>query len=65
MNPTAPPIRQLVERALHHKCLTLDIEEQIGRELTRLGYISEADFEALELLMDEMDRGHIQAVSSR
>jgi hypothetical protein len=29
-----------------------------------MGYISDVDYEALELLMDEMDRGRIQLVSS-
>lgn len=57
-------IRLLVEEALYHKCLTPDIENQINSELTRLGYISEVDYEALELLMSEMDAGRIQLVSS-
>jgi len=65
MTPTAPPIRLLVEQALQHKRLTLDIEQKINYELTRLGYISDTDYEALELLMDEMDCGRIQAVASR
>jgi len=30
-----------------------------------LGYISDIDYEALELLMDEMDAGRVQLVSSR
>ncbi len=55
-------IRQLVEKALYTKRLTPDIEEQINSELSRLGYISEVDYEALELLMSEMDEGRIQLV---
>ncbi|MBO9998313.1 MAG: hypothetical protein J7641_04770 [Cyanobacteria bacterium SID2] len=57
-------IRHLVEKALYIKCLTPDIENAINAELTRLGYISDVDYEALELLMDEMDRGHIKLVPS-
>ena len=57
-------IRQLVEEALYRKKLTLDIENQINSELTRLGYISDVDYEALELLMSEMDEGRIKLVSS-
>jgi hypothetical protein len=55
-------IRRLVEKALYIKQLTPDIENQINVELTRLGYISEADYEALELLMAEMDEGRIKLV---
>ena len=55
-------IRQLVSKALHTRQLTPDIENQINHELTRLGYISEADYEALELLMSEMDEGRIKLV---
>ncbi|MEG4293851.1 hypothetical protein Q5692_26920 [Microcoleus sp. C2C3] len=58
-------IRQLVEKALYIKQLTPDIENEINYELTRLGYISDIDYEALELLMDEMDAGRVQLVSSR
>jgi len=58
-------IRRLVEKALHIKQLTPDIENEINYELTRLGHISDVDFEALELLMSEMDAGRIQLVSSR
>jgi hypothetical protein len=58
-------IRKLVEKALYIKRLTPDIENEINYELTRLGYISDIDYEALELLMDEMDAGRIQLVSSR
>lgn len=57
-------IRLLVEEALHYKQLTPAIENQINFELTRLGYISDVDYEALELLMSEMDAGRIELVSS-
>jgi hypothetical protein len=57
-------IRQLVEKALYIRKLTPDIENEINYELTRLGYISDVDFEALELLMDELDAGRIQLVAS-
>ena len=57
-------IRQLVAKALQIKKLTPDIENQINSELTKLGYISDVDYEALELLMDEMDAGRIQLVPS-
>lgn len=57
-------IRHLVEKALHFKRLTPDIENEINYELTRQGYISDVDYEALELLMDEMDAGRIQLVPS-
>jgi hypothetical protein len=58
-------IRKLVEKALNIKRLTPDIENEINYELTRLGYISDVDYEALELLMNEMDEGRIQLVASR
>ncbi|MGA7935541.1 MAG: hypothetical protein WCA35_18465 [Kovacikia sp.] len=58
-------IRQLVEKALYIKKLTPDIENAINYELTQLGHISDVDFEALELLMDEMDEGRIKLVPSR
>jgi hypothetical protein len=57
-------IRHLVEKALNVKKLTPDIENEINFELTRLGYISDDDYEALELLMEEMDAGRIQLVPS-
>lgn len=57
-------IRQLVERALYIKCLTPDIENEINYELTRTGHISDVDYEALELLMSEMDAGRIQLIPS-
>ncbi len=55
-------IRHLVEKALYIKKLTPDLENEINYELTRLGYISDVDYEALELLMDEMDNGRVQLV---
>lgn len=55
-------IHKLVGKALYIKKLTPDIENAINNELTRLGYVSDADYEALELLMDEMDAGRIQLV---
>jgi hypothetical protein len=58
------PIRRLVEKALDIKQLTPAIEREINRELTQLGYISEADYEALELLMEHMDEGLIRLVPS-
>ena len=57
-------IRQLVEKALYIKQLTPDIENAINSELTQLGYVSDVDYEALELLMTEMDAGRIQLVPS-
>ncbi|WP_125061109.1 acetylglutamate kinase [Aphanothece sacrum] len=57
-----PLIRQLVEKAIYLRQLTPEIENGISHELTRLGYISDVDYEALELLMDEMDAGRIRLV---
>ncbi len=57
-------IRRLVEEALYFKKLTPAIENEINYELTRLGHISDADFEALELLMSEMDAGRIKLIPS-
>lgn len=57
-------IRLLVSKALYIKQLTPDIENEINYELTRLGYISDADYEALELLMAEMDAGRVRLVPS-
>jgi hypothetical protein len=57
-------IRQLVEKALHIRKLTPEIENEINSELTKLGYISDVDYEALELLMAEMDAGRVQLVPS-
>ncbi len=64
MIPAAQPLRLLVEQVLYSKRLTPDIEQKINNELTRLGYISDIDYEALELLMDEMDCGRIESVAS-
>ena len=55
-------IRKLVSKALYFRQLTPEIENQINCELTRLGYISDVDYEALELLMEEMDERRIQLV---
>jgi hypothetical protein len=63
MNSTAA-IRRLVEKALYIKKLTPDIENAINYELTQMGHISDVDYEALELLMSEMDAGRIQLVPS-
>ncbi|AFY49999.1 hypothetical protein Nos7524_4238 [Nostoc sp. PCC 7524] len=57
-------IRQLVEKALDIKKLTPEIENEINSELTAQGYISDVDYEALELLMSEMDAGRVQLVPS-
>jgi hypothetical protein len=57
-------IRQLVEKALNIRKLTPEIEDEINYELTEMGYISDVDYEALELLMAEMDAGRVQLVSS-
>lgn len=57
-------IRRLVERVLYLKRLTPDIENAINDELTRLGYISDVDYEALELMMSEMDAGRIHLIPS-
>ncbi|MBD2345037.1 hypothetical protein [Anabaena subtropica] len=57
-------IRQLVEKALDIKKLTPEIENEINFELTSMGHISDVDYEALELLMAEMDAGRIQLVPS-
>lgn len=61
---TTRVIRRLVEKALYIRRLTPDIENQINAELTRLGHISDVDYEALELLMSEMDEGRIKLVPS-
>lgn len=57
-------IRRLVEKALYIRQLTPDIENEINYELTRLGYVSDVDYEALELLMSEMDAGRVRLVPS-
>ncbi|MEM8641711.1 MAG: hypothetical protein AAGG51_23275 [Cyanobacteria bacterium P01_G01_bin.54] len=53
-------IRRLVEKALYIRRLTPEIENEINSELTRSGHISDVDYEALELLMAEMDAGRIK-----
>lgn len=58
-------IRRLVEKALFIKQMTPEIENAINSELTRLGHVSNEDYEALELLMSEMDAGRIRLVPSR
>ncbi|MEO1094130.1 MAG: hypothetical protein AAFX01_04445 [Cyanobacteria bacterium J06638_28] len=55
-------IRALVEKALYIRKLTPEIENAINSELTRLGYLPDTDFEALELLMSEMDSGRVGLV---
>lgn len=61
---TTHVIRKLVSKALYIRQLTPDIENEINYELTRLGHISDTDYEALELLMAEMDAGRIRLVPS-
>jgi hypothetical protein len=53
-----------VEKALNIKKLTPEIENEINYELTEMGYISDVDYEALELLMAEMDAGRVKLVAS-
>ena len=60
-----PTIRQLVEKALYYRQITPEIENGINELLGRLGYVSDVDYEALELLMDEMDEGRINLVPRR
>ncbi len=62
---TQPTIRQLVEQALYYRQITPEIENGINEVLARLGYVSDVDYEALELLMDEMDEGRINLVPRR
>jgi len=62
---TQPTIRQLVEQALYYRQITPEIENGINELLARLGYVSDVDHEALELLMDEMDEGRINLVPRR
>ncbi|CEJ42979.1 hypothetical protein [Umezakia ovalisporum] len=57
-------IRQLVQKALDIKKLTPEIENEINSELTQMGHISDVDYEALELLMAEMDAGRVKLVPS-
>ena len=56
-------IRYLVEKALYFRQLTPEIEQAINDELTTLGYVSDVDYEILELLMTEMDAGRVRLVS--
>lgn len=60
-----PTIRQLVEQALYYRQITPEIENGISELLGRLGYVSDVDYETLELLMDEMDEGRINLVPRR
>lgn len=62
MMNTPSMIRRLVERALDLKQLTPAIEDAINSELTRMGYVSEVDYEALELLMEQMDEGLVRLI---
>lgn len=62
---TSSPIRTFVEQAIYLQQITPDIEAKINHELTSLGYISDDDYEALELLMSEMDAGRIKMTTSR
>ena len=62
---TQPTIRQLVEKALYYRQITPEIENGINELLARLGYVSDVDYVALELLMDEMDEGRINLVPRR
>jgi hypothetical protein len=64
MSTSKYAIRQLVEKALDIKKLTPEIENEINSELTQMGYISDVDYEALELLMSEMDAGRVKLVPS-
>ncbi len=59
---TQPTIRHFVEKALYYRRLTPEIENGINEALTRMGYVSDVDYEALELLMSEMDEGRISLV---
>jgi hypothetical protein len=54
-----------VEQALYYRQITPEIENGISELLGRLGYVSDVDYEALELLMDEMDEGRINLVPRR
>ncbi|MEE3718913.1 hypothetical protein V2H45_19395 [Tumidithrix elongata RA019] len=57
-------IRSLVNRALLVKQLTPEIEEEINLALTVQGYISDAEYEALEYLMKAMDEGKVRLTAS-
>jgi uncharacterized protein YjgD (DUF1641 family) len=56
-----PSIRR---KSLIHQVTNPEIENEINNELNRLGYISDIDYEALELLMAAMDAGRIQVASN-
>jgi len=51
---TQPTIRQLVEKALYYRQITPEIENGINEILGRLGYVSDVDYEALELLIENL-----------
>jgi hypothetical protein len=57
-------IKNLVSRALLVKRLTPELENMINRELSAQGYISDNDYEALEYLMQAVDKGQVQQISS-
>jgi hypothetical protein len=44
-----PTIRQLVEQALYYRQITPEIENGINELLGRLGYVSDVDYEAIEV----------------
>lgn len=56
-------IKNLVSRALIVKRLTPELENMINRELSAQGYITDNDYEALEYLMQAVDKGQVQQVS--
>jgi hypothetical protein len=56
-------ILNLVNRALLVKQLTPEIEAEINLALTVQGYISDAEYEALEHLMKAMDEGKVRVTS--
>jgi hypothetical protein len=53
-------IRNLVNRALLIQQLTPELENEINLALTTQGYISDAEYEALEYLMRAMDEGKVR-----
>lgn len=57
-------IRNLVSRALLVKRLTPELENMINHELAEQGYITDPDYEALEYLMQAVDRGKVLQVVS-
>ena len=52
---TQPTIRQLVEKALYYRQITPEIAKGINELLVRLGYVSDVDYEAHALLLDQID----------